>query len=174
MNKARLVEKIAELVRQKQIEGVRYVRDESDRDGMRIAIGLKKDQFAQVIVNQLYKHTRMETSFGIILLAVVKNRPELMSLKEIFSHFIAHRKEIILRRTRYDLRKAEERAHILEGLKIALDHLDEVVALIRGSKTPSEAKEGLIATFSSERYSGPGHSGYAFAAAHRIRTRKDC
>jgi len=148
VNKATLVAKIAELVRQKQIEGVRYVRDESDRDGMRIAIGLKKDQFAQVIVNQLYKHTRMETSFGIILLAVAKNRPELMSLKEILSHFIAHRKEIILRRTRYDLRRAEERAHILEGLKTALDHLDEVVALIRGSKTPREAKEGLIAAFS--------------------------
>jgi len=148
VNKANLVAKIAELVRQKQIEGVRYVRDESDRDGMRMAIGLKKDQFAQVIVNQLYKHTRMEISFGIIFLAVVKNRPELMSLKEILSHFIAHRKEIILRRTRYDLRKAEERAHILEGLKIALDHLDEVVALIRGSKTPSEAKDGLITTFS--------------------------
>jgi DNA gyrase subunit A len=148
VNKATLVAKIAELVRQKQIEGVRYVRDESDRDGMRVAIGLKKAQFAQVIVNQLYKHTRMETSFGIILLAVAKNRPELMSLKEILSHFIVHRKEIILRRTRYDLRRAEARAHILEGLKTALDHLDEVVALVRGSKTPSEAKEGLIATFS--------------------------
>ncbi|RTZ96215.1 MAG: DNA gyrase subunit A [Deltaproteobacteria bacterium] len=148
VNKADLVAKIAELVRNKQIEGVRYVRDESDRDGMRIAVGLKKDQFAQVIVNQLYKHTRMAISFGIIFLAVVKNRPELMSLKEILSHFIAHRKEIILRRTRYELRKAEERAHILEGLKTALDHLDEVVALIRASKTPIEAKDGLIARFS--------------------------
>jgi DNA gyrase subunit A len=148
VNKATLVAKIAELVRHKQIEGVRYVRDESDRDGMRIAIGLKKDQFAQVIVNQLYKHTRMAISFGIIFLAVVKNRPELMSLKEILSHFIAHRKEIILRRTRFELRKSEERAHILEGLKTALDHLDEVVALIRGSKTPREAKDGLMATFS--------------------------
>jgi len=147
VNKATLVAKIAELVRHKQIEGIRYVRDESDRDGMRVAIGLKKDQFAQVIVNQLYKHTRMAISFGIIFLAVVKNRPELMSLKEILSHFIAHRKEIILRRTRYDLRKAEARAHILEGLKTALDHLDEVVALIRGSKNPKEAKAGLITTF---------------------------
>ncbi len=148
VNKATLVAKIAELVRHKQIEGVRFVRDESDRDGMRIAIGLKKDQFAQVVVNQLYKHTRMAISFGIIFLAVVKNRPELMSLKEILSHFIAHRKEIILRRTRFELRKAEDRAHILEGLKTALDHLDEVVALIRGSKTPKEAKDGLMATFS--------------------------
>ncbi len=147
VNKATLVAKIAELVRHKQIEGVRYVRDESDRDGMRIAIGLKKDQFSQVIVNQLYKHTRMAISFGIIFLAVVKNRPELMTLKEILSHFIAHRKEIILRRTRYDLRKAEARAHILEGLKTALDHLDEVVALIRRSKTPKEAKAGLMTTF---------------------------
>ncbi len=148
VNKATLVAKIAELVRHKQIEGVRYVRDESDRDGMRMAIGLKKDQFAQVIVNQLYKHTRMAISFGIIFLAVVKNRPELMNLKEILSHFIAHRKEIILRRTRYDLRRAEERAHILEGLKIALDNLDEVVALIRRSPNPQEAKKSLIATFS--------------------------
>jgi DNA gyrase subunit A len=147
VNKATLVAKIAELVRHKQIEGVRYVRDESDRDGMRIAIGLKKDQFSQVIVNQLYKHTRMAISFGIIFLAVVKNRPELMTLKEILSHFIAHRKEIILRRTRYDLRRAEARAHILEGLKTALDHLDEVVALIRRSKTPKEAKAGLMTTF---------------------------
>ncbi len=147
VNKATLVAKIAELVRHKQIEGVRYVRDESDRDGMRVAIGLKKDQFSQVIVNQLYKHTRMAISFGIIFLAVVKNRPELMTLKEILSHFIAHRKEIILRRTRYDLRRAEARAHILEGLKTALDHLDEVVALIRRSKTPKEAKAGLMTTF---------------------------
>ncbi|WP_319573817.1 DNA gyrase subunit A [uncultured Desulfobacter sp.] len=147
VNKAKLVEKIAELVRDKVITGVSYVRDESDRDGMRMAIGLKRDQLAEVVINQLYKHTNMQTSFGIILLAVVNNRPELLSLKEILNHFISHRTNVIIRRTRYDLRKAEERAHILEGLKIALDNLDEVVALIRASRSPEEARTGLINRF---------------------------
>jgi len=147
VNKAALIEKIAELVRRKSIEGVKFVRDESDREGMRIAIGLKKGQIAQVIINQLYKHTRMETSFGVILLAVAGNRPELMNLKTVLNHFIRHRKEVVLRRTRFELRKAEDRAHILEGLKTALDNLDEVVALIRASKTPPEAKTGLMERF---------------------------
>jgi len=147
VNKAKLIEKIAELVRNKQMEGIKFVRDESDRDGMRIAIGLKKDQIAGVIINQLYKHTRMETTFGVISLAIVNNRPELLNLKEILEYFILHRKEIVTRRTQYDLKKAEARAHILEGLKIALDNLDDVVALIRQSKSPAEAKERLV-----ERY----------------------
>ena len=144
VNKAKLVEKIAELVRDKHIEGVRYVRDESDREGMRIAVGLKKDQIAGVVINQLYKMTRMENTFGIIFLAIVNNRPELLNLKEILEYFILHRKEIVIRRTRFELKKAEERAHILEGLKVALDNLDDVVALIRHSKSPAEAKERLI------------------------------
>ena len=148
VNKARLCEKIAELMKHKVIEGLRFVRDESDRRGMRIAMGVKKDHMAQVIINQLYKHTQMEASFGIILLAVVKNRPQVLSIKEILQNFILHRKEIIIRRTRYDLNKAEARAHILEGLKIALDNLDAVVQLIRQSKTPQEAKERLMSTFS--------------------------
>jgi len=148
VNKARLIEKIAELIRDKKIEGIRYVRDESDREGMRIALGLKKDQIAGVIINQLYKHTRMENSFGIILLAVVNGRPEILNLKEILHYFILHRKDIVTRRTRYDLRKAEDQAHILEGLKIALDNLDEVVALIRASKSPAEAKSQLMKKFS--------------------------
>ena len=147
VNKAKLVEHIAELIRNKQIEGIRYVRDESDREGMRIALGLKRDQVAGVIINQLYKHTRMEISFGVIFLAVVNNRPELLNLKEILEHFILHRKEIVIRRTRFDLDKAEARAHVLEGLKIALDHLDEVVALIRKSKSPAEANAALIERF---------------------------
>jgi len=147
VNKARLVEKIAELMKDKHIEGLSYVRDESDRRGMRIAMGLKKDSVSGVIINQLYKHTQMESSFGIIFLAVVRQRPQVLSLKEILVNFIDHRKEVIIRRTRYDLRKAEERAHILEGLKIALDNLDAVVQLIRQSKTPSEAKERLVETF---------------------------
>ena len=147
VNKARVIEKIAELVKNKQIEGIRYVRDESDREGMRIAVGLKKDQMSEVVINQLYKHTQLENSFGIIFLAVVNNRPQVLNLKELIEFFILHRKEIIVRRTRYDLRKSEERAHILQGLKIALDHLDAVVAMIRASKTPVEAKERLMGTF---------------------------
>jgi DNA gyrase subunit A len=148
VNKAKLIEKIAELIRDKNIEGVRFVRDESDREGMRIALGLKKDQIAGVIINQLYKHTRLETSFGIIFLAVVNGRPEILNLKEILQYFVLHRKEIVIRRTRYDLKRAEDQAHILEGLKIALDNLDEVVALIRASKSPAEAKAQLIKKFS--------------------------
>ena len=147
VNKAKLIEKIASLIRNKQIEGVSYVRDESDREGMRIALGLKKEQIAGVIINQLFKHTQMENSFGIIFLAVVDNQPRLLNLKEILEYFILHRKEIIIRRTRYDLRKAEARAHILEGLKIALEHLDDVVAVIRKSKSPDEAKTRLTATY---------------------------
>ncbi|MDJ0722446.1 MAG: DNA gyrase subunit A [Desulfobacterales bacterium] len=148
VNKARLVEKIAELVRHKQLDGIRFVRDESDKDGMRIAIGLKRDQFADVVINQLYKHTRMASSFGVIFLAIVDNRPELLNLKELLQHFIRHRKEIVVRRTRFDLRKAEEKAHILEGYKIALDNIDAVVALIRASSSPAEAKQRLTADFS--------------------------
>jgi DNA gyrase subunit A len=147
VNKATLIEKIADLIHNKQIEGIKYVRDESDREGMRIALGLKKDQIAGVVINQLYKHTRMENSFGLIFLAVVNNRPELLTLKEVLQHFILHRKEIILRRTRHDLQKAEARAHILEGLKIALDNLDDVVAMIRESKSPGEAKTRLMGKF---------------------------
>ena len=147
VNKARLIEKIATLVRHKQLEGIRFVRDESDRHGMRIAIGLKRDQFAEVVINKLYKHTQLETSFGIIFLAVVNNRPELMTFKETLEHFIRHRQDVVTRRTRYELRKAEEKAHILEGLKIALDNLDAVVALIRKARSPAEAKEGLMAQF---------------------------
>jgi DNA gyrase subunit A len=148
VNKAKLIEKIAELIRDKNIEGIKFVRDESDREGMRIALGLKKDQIAGVIINQLYKHTRLETSFGIIFLAVVNGRPEILNLKEILQYFVLHRKEIVIRRTRYDLKRAEDQAHILEGLKIALDNLDDVVALIRASKSPAEAKDQLIKKFS--------------------------
>jgi DNA gyrase subunit A len=147
VNKARLIEKIADLTKKKQLEGIRYIRDESDREGMRIAVGLKKDQFAEVIINQLYKHTQMENSFGIIFLAIVNNQPQQLSLKKIFEHFILHRREIIILRTRYDLKKAEARAHILEGLKIALENIDDVVFLIRESKSPDQAKKGLIQTY---------------------------
>ncbi|MCP3923069.1 MAG: DNA gyrase subunit A [Desulfobacterales bacterium] len=144
VNKARLVEKIAQLVRNKVIEGISYCRDESDRDGMRIALGVKRGHLSGAVINQLYKHTQMQNTFGIIFLAVVDNQPKLLTLKEILEHFILHRKEVIKRRTQYELNKAEARAHILEGLKVALDNLDDVVALIRESKSPAEAKEGLI------------------------------
>ncbi|RKX60676.1 MAG: DNA gyrase subunit A [Thermodesulfobacteriota bacterium] len=147
VNKAKLVEKIAELARDKKVEGIHAVRDESDRDGMRIVVELKKEGIAQVILNHLYKHTAMESSFGTIFLAIVNGRPELLNLKEVLAHFLQHRKTVIIRRTKYELRKAEERAHILKGLKIALDNLDKVVALIRGSSTPAEAKSGLIKNF---------------------------
>jgi DNA gyrase subunit A len=148
VNKAKLIEKIASLMKEKHLEGVKYIRDESDRDGMRIALGLKKNQFPGVIINKLYKQTQLENTFGIIFLAVVNKQPEIMSLKELLEHFILHRKEIIIRRTRFDLNKAEARAHILEGLRIALDHLDEVVSLIRSSATPQEAKTRLVDNFS--------------------------
>ncbi len=147
VNKSRVIEKVAELMRSKHLEGIKFIRDESDRDGMRIALGLKKDQVAGVIVNKLYKHTQLENTFGIIFLAVVNKQPEVMNLKALLDYFILHRKEVIIRRTRYDLNKAEARAHILEGLKIALDHLDKIVALIRSSRTPPEAKTRLMKEF---------------------------
>jgi DNA gyrase subunit A len=144
VNKSRLIEKIAELVREKKIEGISDLRDESDRDGMRIVIELKKDENPQVLLNQLYKQTAMQSSFGIIMLAIVSNRPKVLTLKEVIRHFIDHRREIVTRRIVFELKKAEARAHILEGLKIALDWLDAVIELIRSSKTPAEAKEGLM------------------------------
>ncbi|MBS3808846.1 MAG: DNA gyrase subunit A [Desulfobacterales bacterium] len=147
VNKAALIEKIANLVRERQIEGIRYIRDESDKEGIRVAIALKKDQVAEVVLNMLYKHTPLESNFGIIFLAVVNRRPELMNLKEILEHFVVHRKEIIVRRTRHDLKKAEARAHILEGLIVALDNLDDVVALIRKAASPAEAKTQLMERF---------------------------
>jgi DNA gyrase subunit A len=147
VNKARLVEKIAELVKEKKLEGISDLRDESDREGMRIVLELKKDENPTIILNHLYKQTQMQSSFGIITLAIVHNRPRILSLRETIDFFIEHRKEIVTRRTIFDLKKAEARAHILEGLKIALDNLDEVIALIKASASPSEAKEGLITRF---------------------------
>src|SRR5213075_2557838 len=146
-NKARLEEKIAELVREKRIEGISDTRDESSREGIRLVIELKRDAIPEVVLNNLYRNTQMQTTFGIIFLAIVNNKPEVMDLATILRHFVEHRKEIVVRRTRFDLRKAEEREHILAGLVKALDHLDEVIALIRAAKTPPEAKEGLVSKF---------------------------
>jgi DNA gyrase subunit A len=148
VNKAKLIERIADLVRDKVIEGISDLRDESDRDGMRIVIELKRGEVPEVILNNLYKHTPMQQSFGIIMLAIVGGRPKVMNLLEMIDSFVEFRREVIRRRTEFELRKAEARYHILEGLKIALDHLDEVIKLIRGSKTPPEAREGLITSFS--------------------------
>lgn len=147
VNKARLIEKIAELIRDRKIEGISDLRDESDRDGMRIVVELKRGEIASIILNQLYKHTQMQSSFGVIMLALVNNQPQVLNLKQMLQHFLDFRREVIIRRTRYELRQAEARAHILEGLKIALDHLDEVIALIRRSPSPDEAKTGLMAQF---------------------------
>jgi DNA gyrase subunit A len=147
VNKAKLIERIAELVREKTIEGISDIRDESDRDGMRIVIDLKRGEISDVILNNLYKHTQLQSSFGVILLAIVAGRPKVLTLVELIDTFIEFRREVVLRRTEFELRKAEARAHILEGLKTALDHLDAVIALIRGSKSPSEARTGLTAQF---------------------------
>ncbi len=147
VNKARLIEKIAELIRDKVIEGISELRDESDRDGIRIVLELKRGEMAQVILNNLYKHTQMESTFGIILLALVNGQPRILTLKRLLNHFLQHRRDVVLRRTRFELKKAEEKAHILEGLKIAIDHLDAIIALIRNSKTPEEAKKGLMSEY---------------------------
>jgi len=147
INKAKLIEKIAELVADRKIEGISDLRDESDREGMRMVIELKRGEVGAVILNQLFKHTSLQTTFGIIMIALVRNQPQVLNLHGLLSHFIEHRREVVVRRTRFELRKAEERAHILEGLKIALDHLDAVIALIRAAASPDDAKMGLMARF---------------------------
>jgi DNA gyrase subunit A len=147
VNKASLIETMASLVRDKKIEGIRDLRDESDRDGMRIVIELAAGATAQVILNQLYKHTNLRTSFGVILLALVDNQPRVLNLRGLLHYFIEHRKDVVVRRTRFDLAKAERRAHILEGYKIALANLDKVIAIIRKSKNTEEARDGLMKAF---------------------------
>ncbi|ADO53996.1 DNA gyrase subunit A [Paenibacillus polymyxa] len=148
VNKARLVEKIAELVRDKRIEGITDLRDESDRTGMRIVIELRRDVNPNVVLNNLFKHTAMQSNFGINMLAIVNNEPKILNLKDVLYYYLKHQIEVIRRRTEFDLKKAEARAHILEGLRIALDHLDEVISLIRSSQTAEAAREGLIERFS--------------------------
>ncbi len=147
VNKKRLIENIAELVREKTIEGISDLRDESDRDGMRIVIELKRGEVPEVVLNNLYKHTQLQTSFGIIMLAIARGRPKVLNILEFIEEFIEFRRDVVRRRIEFELRKAEARAHILEGLRIALDHLDQVIALIRSSKTTPEAREGLTSRF---------------------------
>ena len=147
VNKARLIEKIAELVKDKKIDGITDLSDQSSREGMRICIELRRDANPNVILNQLYKHTQLQDTFGVIMLALVNNEPKVMNLLDMLNHYLKHQEEVVTRRTKYDLNKAEERAHILQGLLIALDNIDRVIQIIRGSKTTQIAKEGLIAEF---------------------------
>jgi DNA gyrase subunit A len=148
VNKVRVIERIADLVRDKVIEGISDLRDESDRDGMRMVIELKRGETPEVVLNNLYKHTQLQMSFGIIMLAIVGGRPKVMNLLELIETFVDFRRDVVRRRTEFDLRKAEARYHVLEGLKIALDHIDAVITLIRASKSPAEARDGLMTQFS--------------------------
>lgn len=148
VNKARLIESIAHLVHDGKIEGISDLRDESDRDGMRVVVELKKGSISNVVLNQLYKYTVMQSSFGIIMLAIVSGQPKVLNIKQVLQLFIDHRKEVVTRRTIFELAQAEARAHILEGLKIAVENINEVVELIKKSKNPNEAREALITRFS--------------------------
>src|SRR5262245_50839638 len=147
VNKAKLIARIAELINDKKIEGISDLRDESDRQGMRIVVELKRDAIPDIVLNNLYKLTPMQESFGVINLAIVKGQPKVLTLIDALSIFIEHRREVVVRRTQFELRKAEARAHILEGLKKAIDNLDAVIALIRKSKSTPEAREGLMSKF---------------------------
>ncbi len=147
VNKSRLIENIAELVRDKKIDGITDLRDESDREGMRIVIDIRRDANPHIILNQLYRHTQMQSTFGVIMLVVVNGEPRILDLKSMIHYYIEYQEEVVVRRTKFDLNKAEERAHILEGLKIALDNLDAVISLIRASRTPDIAREGLMKNF---------------------------
>ena len=147
VNKARLIEKIAELVRDKKIDGITDLSDQSSREGMRICIELRRDVNPNIILNQLYKHTQLQDTFGVIMLALVNNEPKIMNLLDMLNYYLAHQEEVVTRRTKYELNKAEERAHILKGLLIALDHIDEVIKIIRGSKNVQIAKEELMKQF---------------------------
>ena len=147
VNKARLIEKIAEMVRDKKIDGITDLSDQSSREGMRVVIELRKDVNANVLLNQLYKHTQLQDTFGVIMLALVNNQPKVMNILEMLNHYLKHQEEVITRRTKYELNKAEERAHILEGLLVALDHIDEVISIIRGSRTVQIAKSELMERF---------------------------
>ena len=148
VNKAEMIRKIADLINEKKIEGIAYINDESDRNGMRIVMILKHDAVASVVLNNLFKYTALQTSFPVNNIALVDGRPMLLNLRDLIRYFVEHRHDVVVRRTRYDLAQAEKRAHILEGLLIAVDHIDEVIRIIRAAKTPDEAKIGLIERFS--------------------------
>ena len=147
VNKARLIEKIADLVKEKRIDGITYIGDESSREGMRINIELRKDANANVILNQLYKHTQLQDTFGVNMLSLVNNQPKTLNVLDMLKYYLLHQEDVVARRTKYELNKAEERAHILKGLLIALDHIDEVIKIIRSSRSTQIAKEGLMDRF---------------------------
>ncbi len=157
VNKARLIEKIAELCKRKKVDGITDLRDESDRKGMRICIELRRDVNANVILNQLYKHTQLQDTFGVIMLALVDNQPKIMNLHEMLNYYLKHQKDVVTRRTQYELNKAEERAHILEGLLIALDNIDEVIYIIRGSRTTVAEAKKLMERFGLSGCTGTGN-----------------
>ena len=166
VNKAKLIEHIAELVRDKKIEGISDIRDESSREGMRIIIEIKKGDNANVVLNRLFKHTQLQTTFGIIMLALDKGQPRIFDLRGMLKAFVAHRKDVVVRRTIFELRKAQDRAHILEGLKLALENIDEVIATIKKSKTGDEARDELKNQVQIFRCSSPSHSRNAPPAPH--------
>ncbi|MFM1931921.1 MAG: hypothetical protein RL226_1224, partial [Bacteroidota bacterium] len=147
VNKAEMIKKTADLINDKKLEGISDIRDESDREGMRIVYELKKDSITNVVLNNLFKYTQLQTSFSVNNIALVHGRPEMLNLKQLIHHFVEHRHEVLIRKTKFELEEAEKRAHILEGFLIALDHLDAVIALIRASRTPEDAREGLMETF---------------------------
>ena len=173
VNKARLIEKIAELAREERVRGIKDVRDESDRHGMRIVVDVKKGEPAQVILNNLYKHTPLQDSFGVIFLAIVDQRPRVLNLLDACELFIDFRREVVRRRTAFELRKAEARAHVLEGYVIALDHLDEVIALIRAARTPEIAQDGPDRALQALGNPGRRDPQAAALAAHGSRAPED-
>ena len=173
VNKAQLIEKIAELVREKKISEISDLRDESDRSGMRVVIELKREAVPKVVLNKLYKHTAMQSTFGVNMLALVDGVPRTLSLREMLRHYIAHQKDVIVRRTRFELDKAKKRAHILEGLLIAIANLDEVIRIIRSSEDTEAAKIGPHGALRPQRGAGPGHRRPAPAQPHRPRAAQD-
>jgi DNA gyrase subunit A len=167
VNKSRMIEQIAALVREKKLTEITDLRDESDRDGIRVVIELKRDAIPQIVLNQLYKHTQLQSTFGVIMLALVNGVPKIMDLREMIQHFLDHRHEVVVRRSQYDLRQALDREHILEGLKIAVDNIDEVVELIRSSPDTETANARLQERFGLSERPGEGDPGHAPRPAHR-------
>ena len=167
VNKANLIIKIAELVKLKKIDGITDIRDESNREGVRVVIELRKDANANVILNQLYKHTQLQDTFGVIMLALINNQPKVMNLLDMLTYYLKHQEDVVTRRTKYDLNKAEERDHILQGLLKALDFIDEVITIIRGSQNAQIAKERLMERFELVRCTGTGNRRYASACSDR-------
>ena len=171
VNKADMIKKTADLVNDKKMEGISTIRDESDRNGMRIVYVLKRDAIPNIVLNKLYKYTALQSSFSVNNIALVNGRPEMLNLKDMIHHFVEHRHEVVVRRTTYELRKAEERAHILEGLIIASDNIDEVIAIIRGSSNAEEAREKLIERFKLSEIQSKAIVEMRLKTINRLRTR---